>query len=210
MNKRIFITSDLHGSHALIAVYTNRSEFFSKDDLNSFGKFKNHTLADECGRKMTAHLIEAWNSVVKDGDDVYHLGDFAFGYNGVKKLIQNLKGNLHFISGNHDKDLRKYLDDFPDCAIRLAPQSEIVINGQMIVLSHYAMRTWNKSHHGSWHLYGHSHSTLPDDPNSLSMDVGVDNAKKLLGEYRPFSFEEISYLMRKKKFVPIDHHKEKE
>ena len=43
---------------------------------------------------------------------------------------------------------------------------------QGIVLCHYAMRVWNKSHHGNFMLYGHSHGSLADDPNSMSFDVG--------------------------------------
>ena len=35
---------------------------------------------------------------------------------------------------------------------------------QDIVLCHYAMRVWQKSHYGAWMLYGHSHGTLPDNP----------------------------------------------
>ncbi len=41
-----------------------------------------------------------------------------------------------------------------------------------VVLSHYAFRVWNRSHHGAIHLYGHSHGNLPGD--SQSCDVGVD------------------------------------
>ncbi len=50
---------------------------------------------------------------------------------------------------------------------------EISVNGQPIVLCHYAMRVSNRSHHGAWHLYGHSHGNLPEGPTSLSMDVGI-------------------------------------
>lgn len=40
-------------------------------------------------------------------------------------------------------------------------------------------------------FYGHCHSNMEDKYNrGKQMDVGVDNAYKLLGEYRPFSFEE--------------------
>jgi hypothetical protein len=28
---------------------------------------------------------------------------------------------------------------------------EISIHGQPIVICHYAMRVWNRSHHGAWH-----------------------------------------------------------
>ena len=70
-----------------------------------------------------------------------------------------------------------------------------------IVLLHYAMRVWNRSHHGSWHLYGHSHGSLPDDPNSLSFDVGVD-----CWGYAPISYQEVKSVMSGKTFAPIDHH----
>ena len=57
------------------------------------------------------------------------------------------------------------------------------------MICHYAMRVWNGSHHGAWHLYGHSHWNLPDTP-SLSMDVGVDTH-----DFRPWHFDEISTLV---------------
>jgi hypothetical protein len=40
--------------------------------------------------------------------------------------------------------------------------------GQPIVLCHYAMRVWNRSHHGAWHLYGHSRGNLPAAPIAQS------------------------------------------
>ena len=43
--------------------------------------------------------------------------------------------------------------------------------------------------------------SLPDDPNSLSMDVGVD-----CHNFFPVSFEEFDARMKKKTFKPIDHH----
>ena len=50
-----------------------------------------------------------------------------------------------------------------------------------------------RSHHGAWHLYGHSHGNLPDTPTSLSMDVGVDTH-----DFRPWHFDEINLLMTEK------------
>jgi len=57
-----------------------------------------------------------------------------------------------------------------------------------IILSHFPYATWNRSHYGSLHFHGHSHGNLPHIKNRL--DVGVDNAYKLLGEYRPFTLNE--------------------
>ena len=46
--------------------------------------------------------------------------------------------------------------------------------GIIIALMHYAMRVWDRSHHGSWHLYGHSHGSLPPLVGKFSFDAGVD------------------------------------
>ena len=74
-----------------------------------------------------------------------------------------------------------------------------------IVLCHYAFRVWNKSHRGAWHLYGHSHGSLPDDPNSLSFDAGVD-----CHEFTPISYERVKEIMAEKRFLPVDHHGERD
>jgi calcineurin-like phosphoesterase family protein len=55
------------------------------------------------------------------------------------------------------------------------------------------MRVWPHSGRGAWHLYGHSHGNLPDDPLSLSMDVGVDSH-----DFCPWHFEEIQVVMQVK------------
>ena len=73
-------------------------------------------------------------------------------------------------------------------------------------LSHYAHRVWKASHKGVIHLYGHSHGNLEKESHGKSMDVGIDNAKRLLGEYRPFSVEEVINLMNKRDTKFIDHH----
>lgn len=70
-------------------------------------------------------------------------------------------------------------------------------------LSHYAHRVWRGSHRGVWHLYGHSHGSLADDPHALSMDVGVD--VRGYG-YWPLSFDEIREAMAQKDWRPVDHH----
>lgn len=58
-----------------------------------------------------------------------------------------------------------------------------------IVLCHYAMRTWDRSHYNSWHLYGHSHGELPSI--GMSMDVGVD-----VWDYKPISLPQVAEKMQ--------------
>ena len=74
----------------------------------------------------------------------------------------------------------------------------------MIVLSHYAHRVWHGSHKGWLHFYAHSHDSLP--AYGKSHDVGVDTAKTLAGDYRPFfAGEIINYVDALPSEFP-DHH----
>jgi calcineurin-like phosphoesterase family protein len=52
---------------------------------------------DEC-------IVDNWNSVIKDGDIVYHLGDIYFNASGgyISSLLARLKGRKRLILGNHD------------------------------------------------------------------------------------------------------------
>lgn len=175
-----WFTSDTHFGHANIIKYCKRP------------------FADSV--EMNEAIIENWNNVVGANDLVYHLGDFAFGREDYifDGLIKRLKGLIVFIKGNHDRLAWRNRGKF-----YAAHDSyhEIEIGGKDITLCHYAMRVWNKSHHGAWHLYGHSHGSLPDDPNSLSFDCGVD----CFG-FRPINFDEVAAVMAKKNWLPIDHH----
>ncbi len=80
---------------------------------------------------------------------------------------------------------------------------ELKVEGKFIVLFHYGQRVWNKSHHDSIHLYGHSHGSLP--PHGKSVDVGVD-CKEITHEYRPVSLDEVVRYMDKRQGEVVDHH----
>ena len=147
--------------------------------------------------EMNEALIANWNARVGHEDTIYHVGDFIFSSaTKAKAIFDRLNGHKHLVVGNHD-DFNRML--------KLGWESvsyykEIKVEDQKIVLLHYAMRVWNKSHRGAWQLYGHSHNSLPDDPNARSMDVGVD-----AHNYAPISFEEIREIVNKKNFVAVDH-----
>jgi calcineurin-like phosphoesterase family protein len=185
-----FFTSDSHFGHSRIIEYCNRP-FQSADEMNKT-------------------QIDNWNEIITDDDIVYHLGDFAFGSDEfVDYIIDQLNfKHLHFIKGNHDKPFVSWYKKTLAKNNKLSQYvslydsyHEVRINGIDFTLNHYAQRVWNKSHHGAFHLYGHSHGTLPDDPNSLSFDCGVD-----CHSYRPISFERVKEIMEKKRFLSVDHH----
>ncbi|MBY5684860.1 hypothetical protein HFO32_22310 [Rhizobium leguminosarum] len=159
-------------------------------------KFRPFTTTDE----MDRHLIDAWNSVVRTEDIVWHLGDFAAGDDKrTAQIFQQLRGRKRLILGNHDLDhsgnVRKGIAalawDQPPT--HYAETKQI---GERVILHHYAMRTWSASAHGSWHLYGHSHGRLP--PLGRSRDCGVDCQD--LG-YAPASFQALTATMRDEEVV---------
>lgn len=124
---------------------------------------------------MNEFIIAQHNALVGKGDVVYHLGDFTF--NGRDRFLRRLKGSHVFLRGNHDH--KRYKD--PEVRY-------IKVEGQRIVLCHYAMRVWAESHYGSWQLYGHSHGTLP--PVGKQLDVGVDT-----NGFKPYSFDDIKSII---------------
>jgi calcineurin-like phosphoesterase family protein len=159
---------------------------------------------------MDETMINNWNNVVGKDDVIFHIGDFAFHkkIKPLEKLLDSLNGKLHIIRGNHDTSRRvselEYLEIPVHDYYELDIQDDEMDLDQKICMLHYPMHVWNKSHHGSWHLHGHCHGTLPDDDTKARIDVGVDNHG-----FTPVSYDEIKFMMTRKVFKPVDHHNER-
>lgn len=124
-------------------------------------------------------LILKHNEVVGQYDRVVHAGDFTFNDKEyAARIIKRLNGIHTFLRGNHDRWLHR---NHPT-------QWSKTFDKQHLVVCHYAMRVWNRSHFNSWQLYGHSHGRLP--PEGKQWDVGVDN-----NNYYPVSFEQVKKIM---------------
>jgi len=184
--EKLFISSDYHLNHHNIIKYDERP-------------FKDV-------RTMNEEIFRKHNETVGPDDYFIYLGDFTFGRDPekAKKDWMRLNGKKFYVFGNHDKTIMQNRGFFNPLDLLTVKKEDpdSIRKWQDIVLCHYAMRVWNKSHHGAWHLYGHSHGSLPDDPNSLSFDVGI-----MLNNYYPWEYEEIKRRMATKDFKPIDHHK---
>jgi len=72
-------------------------------------------------------------------------------------------------------------------------------------MSHYPILSWNRAHHGSWHLHGHSHGGLmktnQDYYKRRVMDVGCNNI-----DYTPISYQQVKEIMLKRKVSDVDSH----
>jgi calcineurin-like phosphoesterase family protein len=128
--------------------------------------------------EMDEHIIDHWNRTVGPKDEVWHLGDVAFKAKPVPYL-RRLNGKIRIIVGNHDVPSQFGI------SYEWYDVHYLRHQGQRLWLSHYAHRVWRNSHHGSFHLYGHSHGDLEPKIWGRSMDVGWDAHRRLL------SFDEI-------------------
>lgn len=142
--------------------------------------------------EMDEGLIRRWNEVVDRHDDVYLLGDLSFHRREkTAQILSLLAGRVHLIIGNHDE---RTVRDLPEYFESISQLRMVRWEGERIVLCHYAMRRWDRCHFGAWHLYGHSHGTLPEDPMSLSFDCGVD-----ANDWYPISIQDVALRMQAKK-----------
>ena len=182
-DQNLFFTSDTHFWHENIIKFCNRP-FSSIEEMNDT-------------------IINNWNSVVKENDIVFHLGDFCFcGSDKFKELIEKLNGRIYLILGNHDwKTIKQWHATKFEGVYQ---QMSIKIDGRKIYLNHFPFLcyagTYYRSEDAVWQLFGHVHSSDKNknglDNQRLSMlfptqyDVGVDN-----NNYMPVSFEEVKKII---------------
>jgi len=190
----LWITSDHHFSHQRICEYAHR-------DFASVAE-------------MDQHLIDAWNACIKKGDTVYHLGDVTI---GTKPPFYALNGSIVVLANreHHDRRWLEPYNIFPSYFKSVSATGELVVlelplltlylpqygigkHKRSLMLSHFPLAEWNAKHHGGWHCHGHSHSRGDQWRTDAALDVGVDNAFALLGEYRPFSIDEVAAILQER------------
>lgn len=160
-----FFTSDEHYFHTNIIRYCNRP-------------FENVI-------EMTDELIKRHNEVVTSNDITIHAGDFLFSnkIDEVHRLTKRLNGQHYFLRGSHDKWMN----------INYHEIWEKRIGKHYVVVCHYAMRVWPRSHYNSILLFGHSHGGLNNVIQGKCYDIGVDN-----NNFYPVSENQIFEIMKDK------------
>ena len=193
--QNIFFISDLHLGHHNVLKFDGRP-------------FKDV-------QEMHVELIKNWNSVVNDDDIVYNLGDLSFGNDELDKwFLYSVKGKIHHVMGNHDalKSIRKLdrIEKIYEYGTEITVEdkdSDDRSGKNHIIMSHYPILSWNRAHHGSWHLHGHCHGSLvksnQDYYKRRVMDVGCN----MIG-YTPISYDEVKKYMMKRNISKVDSHHE--
>ena len=126
--------------------------------------------------EMDEHMIEQWNSVVRPGDKVYHLGD-VFIEDGHKAL-KRLNGHKRLILGNHDNVKSPYLyNSFNKILMwRMFPEFNCV-------LSHTPLHA-SSMYKVQYNLHGHIHQHASPSEQHINCCVEVQ-------DYTPRNIEEL-------------------
>lgn len=188
-----WFTSDLHFRHKNIMKYTDRGR----------------VLGDISVKEHDEWLIDIWNSTVKPGDTVVHLGDFAFAEEDyIRKIISRLAGQKEFILGNHDSSKVMYKLKKDGVIHSVDNYREVRIGDTKTVLCHYPIASWNGMHRGSFMLHGHTHGSYYAEGKIL--DVGLDNAYNICDTHCFFNEDMILAYMSQKEIAIVDHHETRE
>lgn len=202
---QILFAADHHAYHANIIKYSNRP----------------FEVGDWMGMNET--IRDAHNAIADSASRVIFLGDFCYPSKTLIKQIPDLedvvadfvktfKGHIYYSEGNHETFFRRV--DIP--WTRIPQLFELQIRDpefedgkKLLACTHYGGRVWNRSHKGTWQLYGHSHGGLKNDfgdklqdwEHATSMDVGIDT-----NNMKPYTWDDVKAHLKTKTFRPVDHH----
>lgn len=141
----LYLTSDLHFNHDRDFIYKPRGF--------------------ETVNEMNQAIIENWNTIATEKDDVYVLGDLMLGDSEKgKELLSQLKGNIHIILGNHDTTNRiKIYNSLPNI-VDTKYANILKYKKYTFYLSHFPTFTGNLDYDKPLKarlldLFGHTHSS---------------------------------------------------
>jgi len=163
-----YFTADFHISHFNIMEYCDRP----------FTTIEEHD----------AVITENMYSVLKEGDELYLLGDISFQREKVREFLDGVRergAKCYVVWGNHDWKCKGVISE---CAESMHKNLVEVIDGVNVVMSH--RRIYDKSEYaeGSYFLHGHAHGKA--EWSGCELDVGVDT-----NNFKPYSWVEIRQIM---------------
>lgn len=156
MAREIYVISDTHFGHKNIIKYCGRP--FSD------------------AKEMDEALLHNWNSVVRDQDIVYHLGDVSMGNDGI---LHSLRGRKRLVLGNHDNGKNQTLLTVFEKIMMWRHFKEFGV-----VLSHVPIHPGSLNEKIPRNVHGHIHDKTIDDNRYRNVSVEQIN-------YTPINIEEL-------------------
>lgn len=153
--------------------------------------FGHKNIIKYCGRPMNHNelMIKKWKSLVREEDDVLHLGDFSVWYGETEdywlNIATTLPGNKFMLRGNHD--LRKPTQ-YAKRDITMIPEFVQEIDYERILFSHFP----DVTRIGDWdvNIHGHIHNNALDPvlarTNRRYINVSIE-----MMDYKPTRLRDI-------------------
>ena len=157
----IFLTSDSHFFHKAIIDF-QRKDYGSVEAMNEA-------------------IIEQWNSLVSDKDEIYHLGDFGFGTDigGLESICRRLKGKKTLVLGNHETPMKikMYMGYF-----RIVGYYKFSELG--ILLTHMPVYCGERSESGAdtkikTNIHGHIHKIEDEIQDEVHKNICYDRERRI-------------------------------
>jgi calcineurin-like phosphoesterase family protein len=161
--RNIFIVSDTHFGHSNILKFTGEDGSLIRPQFSSV-------------EDMDEQMVDRWNSVVRDQDIIYHLGDVYFEHG--HRVLKRLRGRKRLILGNHDNGKASYLQTSFEKILmwRMFPEFNCVLTHVPIHESGMYKVQYN--------LHGHIHQNLSPTDRHINCCVEVQ-------DYTPRCIEEL-------------------
>ena len=171
-----YYVSDYHFFHEL-ALRRSRPEFNSIEEMNR-------------------EIVRRHNKKVSENDHVYILGDIVVCEEKdlekcLSETVDQLKGHLHLIIGNHDMKFRenpifrKRFETIDDALWLKDWQTNVQ-------LFHYPILMWYRKTKGAYQIYGHVHNEVKgEDMRWLAKEPHALNACVEINHYEPCQIEEL-------------------
>ena len=139
-------------------------------------------------------LVDNWNSVVRDGDRVYVLGDLCMNRRYIS-TIEKCNGRKVLVKGNHDifklKDYVDYFDDIRACVVK--PKIGVI-------MTHIPIHPSQLEYRFKLNVHGHSHEhvvqkqiEVREQPYYMGHQPEVRKVNIPDDRYRCVSMEQINY-----------------
>jgi calcineurin-like phosphoesterase family protein len=124
--------------------------------------------------EMNEMLIQNWNSVVSDGDIVYHLGNFALDPKTAQDALSRLNGRIFLMPAELDESVQTLatkgmLPKTVSLMNRITTMSQFKSN-----LSYWPMAEWPEKKKGFWSVIGYPEKKYKSDPRQKTINVSTD------------------------------------
>lgn len=202
-DEEVFFWSDTHFNHACLhwPIPLWKARGFSSVEEHNEG------------------LINRWNNTSTPDSTFFHLGDFMFGLDSKVNFINIINRltfkTLYIMSGNHFSGWKHVFEEQKSNVWEVTNNKRVVfvpnyieasVNGQMLVMSHYPILSFNYQSKNSICLYGHVHGNLIKNPigalysEARTYEVTVENSPS------PINLSQLKSFFKNKKSVVFDHH----